>query len=132
MIITCPCGDKKFNVDASLIPQEGRALQCGFCDHKWFFKRTEELIEKCPFITIDLKGTNPYKLFLESIGKYKMEELKKIATELDISLKESGKNKVKQVLYNEINNYKLTNLILNPVKQLYVSYVKTAILRQAQ
>ena len=38
MIITCPCGDKKFNVDASLIPQEGRTLQCGFCDRKWFFK----------------------------------------------------------------------------------------------
>ena len=39
MIITCPCGDKKFNVDASLIPQEGRTLQCGFCDRKWFFKK---------------------------------------------------------------------------------------------
>ena len=38
MIITCPCGDKKFNVDASLIPQEGRTLQCGFCERKWFFK----------------------------------------------------------------------------------------------
>ena len=39
MIITCPCGDKKFNVDASLIPQEGRTLQCGFCERKWFFKK---------------------------------------------------------------------------------------------
>ena len=39
MIITCPSGDKKFNVDESLIPQEGRTLQCGFCDHKWFFKK---------------------------------------------------------------------------------------------
>ena len=38
MIITCPSCNKKFNVDASLIPQEGRTLQCGFCDHKWFFK----------------------------------------------------------------------------------------------
>jgi|TARA_Y100000816_G_C26085354_1_gene572622 hypothetical protein len=37
MIITCPCGDKKFNVDASLIPKEGRNLQCGFCDRKWFY-----------------------------------------------------------------------------------------------
>ncbi len=47
MIITCPCGDKKFNVDASLIPQEGRTLQCGFCDRKWFFKteNTEEEIK---------------------------------------------------------------------------------------
>ena len=44
MIITCPSCNKKFNVDASLIPQEGRTLQCGFCDHKWFFKKenTEE------------------------------------------------------------------------------------------
>ena len=44
MIITCPCGDKKFNVDASLIPREGRTLQSGFCEHKWFFKteNTEE------------------------------------------------------------------------------------------
>mgnify|MGYP001299630561 FL=1 len=46
MIITCPSCDKKFNVDASLIPQEGRTLQCGFCEHKWFFKteNTEEEI----------------------------------------------------------------------------------------
>ena len=44
MIITCPSCNKKFNVDASLIPQEGRTLQCGFCEHKWFFKteNTEE------------------------------------------------------------------------------------------
>ena len=46
MIITCPRCDKKFNVDVSLIPQEGRTLQCGFCEHKWFFKteNTEEEI----------------------------------------------------------------------------------------
>ena len=44
MIITCPSCNKKFNVDASLIPQEGRTVQCGFCEHKWFFKKenTEE------------------------------------------------------------------------------------------
>ena len=47
MIITCPCGDKKFTVDASLIPQEGRTLQCGFCERQWFFKteNTEEEIK---------------------------------------------------------------------------------------
>ena len=38
MIITCPSCNKKFNVDASLIPHEGRTLQCGFCERKWFFK----------------------------------------------------------------------------------------------
>ena len=47
MIITCPSCNKKFNVDASLIPREGRTLQCGFCEHKWFFKteNTEEEIK---------------------------------------------------------------------------------------
>ena len=47
MIITCPSCNKKFNVDASLIPQKGRILQCGFCEHKWFFKteNTEEEIK---------------------------------------------------------------------------------------
>ena len=39
MRITCPSCDKKFNVDVALIPQEGRTLQCGFCDRKWFFKK---------------------------------------------------------------------------------------------
>ena len=39
MIVTCPCpNSKKFEVDDSLIPTEGRLLQCGVCGHKWHFK----------------------------------------------------------------------------------------------
>jgi len=38
MIITCPCGEKKFEIDQKLIPREGRLLQCGSCSHEWFFK----------------------------------------------------------------------------------------------
>ncbi len=38
MIITCPCGEKKFEIDQKLIPTEGRMLQCGSCDRQWFFK----------------------------------------------------------------------------------------------
>ena len=37
MIINCPCGEKKFKINASLIPKEGRNLQCGSCNKKWFF-----------------------------------------------------------------------------------------------
>ena len=42
MIIACPCGKKKFEIDQKLIPSEGRMLQCGSCDHKWFFKIKDE------------------------------------------------------------------------------------------
>ena len=45
MIVTCPCGDKKFKVDASLIPNEGRLLQCGSCSRKWHFTPEVEKIE---------------------------------------------------------------------------------------
>ena len=38
MIITCPCEKKKFKIDSSLIPQEGRELQCGSCERVWFYK----------------------------------------------------------------------------------------------
>ena len=41
MIITCPCGEKNFEVDSKLIPDEGRLLKCGTCDKTWFFNKNE-------------------------------------------------------------------------------------------
>ena len=38
MIITCPNCNKQFKIDNSLIPDEGRDLQCGSCNHIWFYK----------------------------------------------------------------------------------------------
>tara|TARA_B100001063_G_C16546360_1_gene443824 strand:+ start:118 stop:609 length:492 start_codon:yes stop_codon:yes gene_type:complete len=45
MQIDCPICKKNFEVDASLIPDQGRLLQCGFCNHKWFFKEDKNLME---------------------------------------------------------------------------------------
>ena len=38
MIITCPNCEKKFQIDAALVPENGRDLQCGSCNHTWFYK----------------------------------------------------------------------------------------------
>ena len=38
MIITCENCNKNFDVDSTLIPENGRLLQCSACDHKWFYK----------------------------------------------------------------------------------------------
>ena len=51
MIISCPCGEKKFEIDEKLIPDKGRLLKCGSCDQTWFFNKnvseqTEPLIDK--------------------------------------------------------------------------------------
>ena len=45
MIITCPSCKKKFNIDINLIPSEGRNLQCGSCEHIWFYKKEDPIPE---------------------------------------------------------------------------------------
>jgi predicted Zn finger-like uncharacterized protein len=42
MIITCPNCEKKFQIDAALVPEKGRDLQCGSCNHAWFYKPENE------------------------------------------------------------------------------------------
>ena len=42
MIITCPNCNKKFKIDNSQIPDEGRDLQCGSCNHVWLYKIEEK------------------------------------------------------------------------------------------
>ena len=42
MIITCPNCNKQFKIDHSLIPDDGRDLQCGSCEHVWFYKPERE------------------------------------------------------------------------------------------
>ena len=43
MIIECPACSKKFNIDEKLIPDEGRLLKCGNCEHTWFYKKEEKI-----------------------------------------------------------------------------------------
>lgn len=79
-------------------------------DEKDFvIKDLSELFEKIRLkndIKRDMKSV--YKNYLEAIGKYKIDDLKKIALECNISLKDSkGKNKTKAVLYDSINMMKL-------------------------
>jgi len=38
MIITCPSCNKKFKIEDALIQSKGRNLQCGSCNHNWFYK----------------------------------------------------------------------------------------------
>ena len=38
MIINCIKCTKKFEVNATLIPDNGRTIQCGSCNHVWFYK----------------------------------------------------------------------------------------------
>ena len=50
MIVQCNNCHKKFDLDANLIPEEGRLLQCSACNNTWFFKKKK--IETLQEVTI--------------------------------------------------------------------------------
>ena len=48
MIISCPNCNKQFKINPTLIPDNGRDLKCGLCDHVWFYKIEENKTKPLP------------------------------------------------------------------------------------
>ena len=96
MIITCPNCNKKFKIDISLIPDEGRDLQCGSCNHVWFYniqEKNNEVLELKQEITsedIETKAENKEEKIEE---KQQQEEI--IKTEINNKKKEKNLEKQK-------------------------------------
>ena len=92
MIITCPSCDKKFNVAASLIPNEGRTLQCGFCNEKWHFKPRNKKLEN-DYIKKDIKikKIDPKEKVPSEVDKI-ISEAEKIKTTDTISVSKNSEN----------------------------------------
>ena len=67
MIIECPACSKKFNIDEKLIPDEGRLLKCGNCDHTWFYKKEENLELETETIKINEIEANQSEINTETI-----------------------------------------------------------------
>ena len=69
MLIECENCNKKFQLDSNLIPENGRQLQCGSCDHIWFYKKNINTLEENKII--DDKNINIEK-------EKKKKEIKKV------------------------------------------------------
>ena len=67
MIIQCPACSKKFNINEKLIPDEGRLLKCGNCDHTWFYKKEENLILETETIKINEIDENKSEINIEPV-----------------------------------------------------------------
>ena len=97
MIIACPNCNKKFKIDNSLIPDEGRDLQCGSCNHVWLYKIEDEnskilkLKEEIDINDIETK----VDMINEEIVENK-NPLTKIETELNNQKKEKNIEKQKE------------------------------------
>ena len=48
MIISCPNCNKQFKINPSLIPDNGRDVKCGSCNHIWFYKLEDNKTDPLP------------------------------------------------------------------------------------
>ena len=98
MIITCPNCNKQFKIDNSLIPDEGRDLQCGSCNHIWFYniqEKNNEVIElKQEIISEDIETKVENKD--DKIEKKQQQE-EIIKTEINNKKKEKNSEKQKNI-----------------------------------
>ena len=97
MIIECINCHKQFEVNSELIPANGRTIQCGSCNHVWFFKPDEinkikikspqKIVNKTNFRNRKISDENLVKKVDEVINKkekalIKYEESSKMSVDL--------------------------------------------------
>ena len=75
MIILCDQCHKKFEIDSNLIPKDGRLLECGSCNHKWFYKqniedKTEEIIIEPQLKNIEEENIDPIQTNISQINEF--------------------------------------------------------------
>jgi predicted Zn finger-like uncharacterized protein len=101
MIITCPNCNKKFQIDAALVPDNGRDLQCGACKHVWFYKKENEnsspLTLNKDLVDNEIKDNLPKK------------EIENITDNNKLNFQEKPKNKEKKIKDTSDNKKIKTN-----------------------
>ena len=108
MIVQCNNCHKKFNLDADLIPEEGRLLQCSACNNTWFLKKKK--IETPQEVTIpeiqnnkEEETISPKEDHTNSSEKSSNDEIENVKEEKIIESLPDKKNK---------KNYKILNILV--------------------
>ena len=102
MKISCPSCKKKFNLDESLIPENGRLLQCGFCNHKWFYEKNTKLINEHSEQSIPLESSLDENLTKKNLSAYTSIETQ-IPKETETIINQAEEN-IKKTSNNKIDN----------------------------
>ena len=121
MIIECPACSKKFNIDEKLIPDEGRLLKCGNCDHTWFYKMKENLILETETIKINEIEENKSEINIEPVD-VPIKETKKIGKK--ISKKSSTKDSTsKELVSIDKSSVSRENNIIKKIFLIIISII---------
>tara|TARA_B100000963_G_C22458986_1_gene594747 strand:+ start:84 stop:551 length:468 start_codon:yes stop_codon:yes gene_type:complete len=116
MIIECISCKKKFNVNSELIPSKGRSIQCGSCNHVWFFKPNYESQNNLNKV----KSENKQVTSAQKIFKNKQSNFRK-------KTKENFKTGSEIVKYEKKSNFTFSNF-LSYLIVLIISFVALIII----
>ena len=103
MIISCPNCNKQFKINPTLIPDNGRDLKCGSCDHVWFYKIEDNKIEPLP-----LSDDFADKEIEENINESNDVSLQK---DIDDKNDKPVKNKIKKNTSGKFFSYLVVSII---------------------
>ena len=121
MIIECPACSKKFNINEKLIPDEGRLLKCGNCDHTWFYKKEENLILETETIKINEIEENKSEINIEPVD-VPIKQTKKIRKK--ISKKSSTKESTsKELVSIDKSSISRENNIIKKIFLIIISII---------
>ena len=122
MIIECINCNKKFEVDPDLIPITGRNIQCGSCNHIWFFKKEKQLE-----INLSETKTNHVKKTIK-VEIPKLTENIIIEAEKNFTISKEKKNLENSNLPNDKNyHHKYIDKDKNTIGNLFSYFVVTII-----
>ena len=119
MIIECINCDKKFEVNSELIPSNGRTIQCGSCDHIWFFNPNKIIPKQKEQQQIDKTTTIPDSNYS-----------KKTSTKIDKKRNISGQKKQKNFEITKYESKKSFSLskFLSYILVLIISFIALLII----
>ena len=121
MIIECPACSKKFNIDEKLIPDEGRLLKCGNCDHTWFYKKEKNLKLETETIKINEIEENKSEINIEPVN-IPIKQTKKIRKK--ISKKSSTKESTsKELVSIDKSSVSRENNIIKKIFLIIISII---------
>ena len=126
MIIECTNCNKKFRVDDDLIPENGREIICGSCNHAWHFKpeKTSEksLVLDDEMVALQKKPNQDNTDFQEDFSNTKSEKNTK-----NDQIKFSNKTKV-DLKIDTKNTYSKTSNFFSYSIVVIISFIALIIL----
>ena len=135
MIITCPSCNKKFKIEDTLIPSKGRNLQCGSCNHNWFYKIENKTVEPIKLEeNIEEKVIKPTENNLSISNSNELSKAK-LNQELDKDIKKDNiiqnsdlSKKSKNITFGKFLSYIIVSIISFAVFVILIDTLKTPLI----